>query len=207
MVNPSCTLPCIRTPDSCTLTTDLYHLLNGTNLRQTMIDIWYFEMIYIVFLPDSVGESLKPFHLTIRFYNIRHLFMRIFILILCFYSSFQGATFLPVGNAGCTHLIVEHSATEIPTDVSFKNVQVVKQEVKFLILFKKGMTSCISSGKFSSTFPFWILLHLTYFNEWWWINVFYWVSYALSDVFCSGFGPAFKSMLEQMKACISSTCV
>lgn len=40
----------------------------------------------------------------------------------------NGATFLPVGDSRCTHLIVEHSVTDIPTDGSFEHVQIVKQE-------------------------------------------------------------------------------
>eukprot|EP00794_Sanderia_malayensis_P011021 gene11021-12185_t len=40
----------------------------------------------------------------------------------------NGASFLPVGDPACSHLVVEHSVVELPTEGNFKGVQVVKQE-------------------------------------------------------------------------------
>ena len=47
-----------------------------------------------------------------------------------------GGTFLPVGDAGCTHLVVEeNSIEELPTEGSFDEVSVVRQEVSLIPIF------------------------------------------------------------------------
>ncbi|XP_065055879.1 protein ECT2-like [Rhopilema esculentum] len=40
----------------------------------------------------------------------------------------NGANFVPIGDPACTHVVVEHSVTELPNETASKSLQVVKQE-------------------------------------------------------------------------------
>ena len=55
-------------------------------------------------------------------------------MMLIFLES--GANFVPIGDPACTHVVVEHSITELPNETASKSLQVVKQEVSSFFLQK-----------------------------------------------------------------------